>query len=468
MPVQIGPEKNREKVILTHETMFQIKTITDISGNHSKKIARIINKNSKDIKVEPNFKDALLAKGRLVNEFFEHKEIDAFVYHEKDFQKWKLEENGNLVDKVGLLPFKDKVFNDLGNVGEPCLITTSGETLTVNSKNDEVILAKTKKSTRASRSRSMTRSGARRQNENDSNGDPNGDPNLWIAGPTDVHGWFRIMHSATGKFLTSSSSDSATIEDLVNLETSKTKPKKHLVQVKKTFVWCPDIEAYVSFIADSRGYEDVDLKIEFGLDAGQNFLKLMMTVQEDKPPELGVGEFCPPPKKKSKISPSDYSDSGVNKLHIVGIIKDIPETYSNIKVMLEDFGILNLAWFLGDLKIVRLVFGMQPCSATYGCPWCHATAPYDKCFLRGLIFHYKLRTLKTLRDNATAFKALEETSKTLEDAKKQAPSTKSVIAMPMVSGNDLTELLDIAPCGELHIVLGIGNKHWKCLKKGHS
>ena len=265
MPVQIGPEKNREKVILTHETMFQIKTITDISGNHTKKIARIINRSSTDIKVEPNFKDALLAKGRLVKEFFEHKEIDAFVYHEKDFQKWKLEENGNLVDKVGLLPFKDKVFNDLGNVGEPCLITTSGETLTVNSKNDEVILAKTKKSTRASRSRSMTRSGARRQNENDSNGDPNGDPNLWIAGPTDVHGWFRIMHSATGKFLTSSSSDSATIEDLVNLETSKTKPKKHLVQVKKTFVWCPDIEAYVSFIADSRGYEDVDLKIEFGL-----------------------------------------------------------------------------------------------------------------------------------------------------------------------------------------------------------
>ena len=239
MPVQIGPEKNREKVILTHETMFQIKTITDISGNHTKKIARIINRSSTDIKVEPNFKDALLAKGRLVKEFFEHKEIDAFVYHEKDFQKWKLEENGNLVDKVGLLPFKDKVFNDLGNVGEPCLIATSGETLTVNSKNDEVILAKTKKSTRASRSRSMTRSGARRQNENDSNGDPNGDPNLWIAGPTDVHGWFRIMHSATGKFLTSSSSDSATIEDLVNLETSKTKPKKTFGPSEKDFRLVP-------------------------------------------------------------------------------------------------------------------------------------------------------------------------------------------------------------------------------------
>ena len=37
---------------------------------------------------------------------------------------------------------------------------------------------------------------------------------------------------------------------------------------KKTFVWCPDVEAYITFIADKRDYEDVDLNIEFGLDAG--------------------------------------------------------------------------------------------------------------------------------------------------------------------------------------------------------
>ena len=197
-------------------------------------------------------------------------------------------------------------------------------------------------------------------------------------------------------------------------------------------------------------------------NAGQNFLKLMMTVQEDK---IGSGDFGPtPPKKSRKL---DYSDSGVNKLHIVGIIKDVPETYSNVKLILKDFGILHLAWFLGDLKIVRMCFGMQPCSATYGCPWCHATAPYDKCFLRDFIFHYKLRTLKTLKDNATAYK-VHEVALGEEAAKKKAPSTKSVTEFPLVAGNDWEEVLDLAPCGELHIVLGIGNKHWRCLKKGHT
>ena len=199
------------------------------------------------------------------------------------------------------------------------------------------------------------------------------------------------------------------------------------------------------------------------MNSGQDFLKLMMSVQE----ELGSGDFGPTPKKKFKTSPLDYSDSGVNKLQIVGIIKDVPETYSNIKLILEDFGILKLAWFLGDLKIVRLCFGMQPCSATYGCPWCHAKAPYDKCFLKDKIFHYKLRTLKTLKDNATAYKALEEAVGP-EKAKKQAPSTKSVIEMSLVAGNDWEEVLEKAPCGELHIILGIGNKHWRWLKKGHS
>ena len=199
------------------------------------------------------------------------------------------------------------------------------------------------------------------------------------------------------------------------------------------------------------------------MNSGQDFLKLMMCVQE----ELGSGTFGPPPKKKFKTSPLDFSDSGVNKLQIVGIIKDVPETYSNIKLILKDFGIISLAWFLGDLKIVRLCFGMQPCSATYGCPWCHAKAPYDKCFLRGLIFYYTLRTLKSLKDNATAYKALE-LAYGEEGAKKKAPTTKSVTEFSLVAGNDWEEVLEKAPCGELHIILGIGNKHWRCLKKGHT
>ena len=265
MPVYPSPMK-REKTVLDHKTLFRIKTVIGSSDNSALKIAKIIKGSNEEIKIEPYFKDALVKQGRLVEEFFDHKSIDAFVYHEKDFQKWKLTEpDGYLVDKVGFSPFKNKVFSDLAKVGEPGLIVTSGETLTVKPSSDEVTLVK--RVTR-SRSRSMTRSGARRQNEVDSNVDPN----IWIVGHTDSHGWFRIKHRATGKYLTSSSSDSVKIEDLANFENTKTKPKKHLVQVKKTFVWCPFVEAYITFIAEKRNYSDVELNVEFGLDAGTVYI----------------------------------------------------------------------------------------------------------------------------------------------------------------------------------------------------
>mgnify|MGYP001372862420 CR=1 FL=1 len=78
-------------------------------------------------------------------------------------------------------------------------------------------------------------------------------------------------------------------------------------------------------------------------------------------------------------------------------MKNVPETHKNLVGLLDGFNLKKFGFILGDLKIVRMVYGMQPCSAKFSCPWCHGTAPFDQ-------KHYKLRTFKSLRENCKGFK----------------------------------------------------------------
>ena len=39
------------------------------------------------------------------------------------------------------------------------------------------------------------------------------DDQLWIRGPSDVHGWFQMTHVKSGKLLTSSTPDKTTVEE---------------------------------------------------------------------------------------------------------------------------------------------------------------------------------------------------------------------------------------------------------------
>ena len=77
-----------------------------------------------------------------------------------------------------------------------------------------------------------------------------------------------------------------------------------IVKVKKVFVYCHCIEAFITYICDKRGYEDGDVEVDIGLDSGGGFCKICMSVNQVKPEEpeleLGTGEICLPPPKKSR------------------------------------------------------------------------------------------------------------------------------------------------------------------------
>ena len=257
------------KPLMEHKTLFHIKSRINASGNKILEIAKILNESG--MKVEGGFQNALFEKNHVLEDFFETETVDLEIYGKPDFQLWQFNNDGNLVDKMGNLPFKNVVFN-LPKVGEACQIenASSGQVLGIKNGTFQVIFKK-----KTPRNKFKTRSAkTKKQQISD---------DVWILYPADSSGFFRIKHAKSGKFLSSFVPDKVTVQHEMKPSDSKGKKvKKVLVKVKKTFVWVPDIEAFISFIANEREYEDEELQTEMGIDAGQGFLKIMLSVQRLK------------------------------------------------------------------------------------------------------------------------------------------------------------------------------------------
>ena len=82
----------------------------------------------------------------------------------------------------------------------------------------------------------------------------------------------------------------------------------------------------------------------------------------------------------------------------------MPENYHNVKALLQELETHYFTYIIGDNKILRMIYGMQSCSATFACVWCDATSPYDKPF-------YTLRTFKSLKLNSQGYLKLVEVSR---------------------------------------------------------
>ena len=432
------------KAMISHNTLFKIKTEIQLSGNKLITLSKIIRDDcGETIKIEENFKDTVIKKGQSLKDFFKHEIVDMYVYEDEDFQSFKISDEGHLIHKTDS-KFKHESIILPQKVGVPGLIqdTSNGKVLTYNEKTNEVTFSpKVKATKRKTRSTNSTPKGVLQQS--------------WIKGPSDKNGWFRIIHANTEKYLSFSDKDNMTVEKL--FDRTKKKAKKKLVKTKKVFVSCSDLDAFVALVCYERGYnEEDDIKIDIGLDKGGDTLKLMMSIEQPKKEqiELGTGSFDTSAKKR-KRKPAEYLskhlDSGVKKAFLIGVAKDVPEAYANLKHFLNVDGLQRLdCLFMMDYKCVRECFGMQTCAAKYSCPFCEGKAPF--------IEKARMRTFKNLRENYEGYAALVE--KIGEPrARKRASDYFSVVRKSHIVGDFEDQwILWKAPMDELHIFIGIINK----------
>ena len=459
MKFPIAFQKNA-KTIISHETMLKIKKEINLSGNKSIILSQMLTTETDGLKLEKYFKQAVIDMPKKVKEYFDFTTVEMDVYDQVDFQYWRLS-RGNLIAKNGQNHSEDIIVT-LPDVGKPGLIQDihSGQVLTLKMNGQVIFSDKIKIVQKTHTTRSAKKIISLRASKS---GTPHptrptmrsefSESQSWITGPANSQGWFRILHSKTGKHLTSSDSKNMFCEDLI--DPSENPKKRVSIKVKKDIGYC-HTEAFLTHVVEERKYEeDSELKIEMGLDGGKGSLKLCMSVEEVK---LGGGDFGPPLPKKKKTGKwhSRHKDRGVKKIFVNCLVREVAETYHNFSVLLKLSG-LDYFGFVMDFKATRICLGQQNCAATFPCPYCLGKKPFDG--------KPTLRTFQMLFDDASGYKAL--VADVGEDkARKLAYKYNSQVEFSLIKGDFPAQLvLFKVLLDELHIFLGVGNHIFDDLHK---
>ena len=202
------------------------------------------------------------------------------------------------------------------------------------------------------------------------------------------------------------------------------------------------------FLRQHRGYQpDTDHFSKLGID-----LKVCLNLQR-KDDDLS--------KQATKWSyskgacSSQFKDSGVNKLIILGMVEDVCESYDNLKTMINLTGLQNFNFANAfDMKLANTFLGLSTAASSHPCPWCEQGkkdfANKDT-FLTG----GKLRTLSSIRENSLKYQTAAEKHKGKQ--KLSSAAFFNCEQKPLCDLDGTTLVLDVLPPMELHLLLGVVN-----------
>ena len=99
------------------------------------------------------------------------------------------------------------------------------------------------------------------------------------------------------------------------------------------------------------------------MDDGQSIWKICLSLRE-------VGEDA--------REDTGMKDTGVKKLLLISAFPDTPESYGNLRLMMEDLGIESLDFTTTvDLKLALLLVGKPLGKPKYNCPFCDSCPPFS-------------------------------------------------------------------------------------------
>ena len=242
---------------------------------------------------------------------------------------------------------------------------------------------------------------------------------------------------------------------------------KDYVMKKKVCVVCKDVPQFLAYVMEARGKGMTTVLM--GADGGQGSFKVCCNCVEELPPEKYFG-----PKEASSSRSTGYLDSGVKRTFILFKGKGVPETYHNLKSILEELKLteidsINTVHSTYDLKLEMIAAGMPNMSSgKFCCCLCFAHKIYHGRGKYTWVNNAKLRTLGDQRKFAAMFNEHFEAvkrkhpNKSEEEcfkiAKKRAMDFFNVIHFPLLSGLDSTLMLLLLPPPEFHVFEGNVNR----------
>ena len=213
-------------------------------------------------------------------------------------------------------------------------------------------------------------------------------------------------------------------------------------------VVAPDLDSFVREVVDTRKYNPGEVQVICGLDNGQQMNKIVFIVkQKDK-----EGEEAGRTRRSQELFKNTFKDSGVKMLLLAAVVPSCPENYHNQKTMLNALGMEGLEWGTTvDLKMAMCLVGKAGGQPSYGCPFCDMAKPYQDT-------EFNLLTLGKLTELHEYFVAAG--SKRKDQARFQ-----NCVNQNLLAGSPDTCVLTILFPPELHLIIGVVDKHLGGLEK---
>lgn len=139
-------------------------------------------------------------------------------------------------------------------------------------------------------------------------------------------------------------------------------------KLERTVVYCNNLTGLLDFIWIERQYTD-DMHIKVGIDGGGGFVKICLSFNSQR-----FGDTDSKPKFLNDLK---YSDAGMKKCIIIGIVPDTQDNYNNVQLLWDLLGLNNLpekylinTTIATDLKMANILSGFMTHASTHPCTWC--------------------------------------------------------------------------------------------------
>ena len=165
-----------------------------------------------------------------------------------------------------------------------------------------------------------------------------------------------------------------------------------------------------------------------------------------------AGEGSSRTTRKDGLFKNKFQDTGVKRLFVAAVVPKTPENNHNQRQLIQALGMEGLEWgCTTDLKMANILTGKSTGQLTYGCVYCDMPKPY-------LADSYKLTSLEDLVNLHQAY--VDAGSNRVTQARYQ-----NCVHMNLLAGDPETLVIDCLNIPELHLLIGVVDKHLTGLEK---
>lgn len=205
------------------------------------------------------------------------------------------------------------------------------------------------------------------------------------------------------------------------------------VVVEETPRWaviCENVDNFLDYIIQQREYGETEILIRIGIDGGQGFLKICVSV------------FA---LDRGLAQAQSYKDSSVQRIFILAIVPNVQENYENLLLLWVSLNLHELKrpyTIATDLKLCNILLGLMSHGACHPCCWCSVDRT-------SLALQGDDRTLESMRQDFWRW------TDNGEGKRQNAKYFNNVVHPAVMNLTDMTTtVLEVIPPPELHLLLG--------------